>query len=290
MGIYQCWFVNNLAVQRGGAVFMNNIGSIATSDYSEPSWIYNCLFRGNNAGFSTDPAVTSGTGGGAIYLQNYDNQPSFANNLFHGNIARGWGSAMAVRPVYASGDLTFSNNTVSQNTGIVGPGGIPIGGTVPATTPGGALVFDGPSSQSGGGDFQVNNNIVWKNPNVGVSTEIVGTAVGLGRVNVRYSDVYDGVSTQVWPGPGNINAVPGFVNDIVGNFDLLVGPCVDVGSDAYLPEDLPVYGGLLQGGTLPVIDYDYEGNPLIRPRSFDVLTVTNSPGLTDMGCFELQNR
>lgn len=286
LGIFRSKFVNNLAVNRGGAVYMNNIGAASSIEFSQPSFIYNCLFRGNMAGVSTDPLLTSENGGGAIYVQNYDNFPSFVNNLIHGNFVRGWGSAIAIRPNQAAGHVVISNNTITQNVGIVGPEGIPIGSTTPGTAPGGALALNDPSALLSVIPYDLDNNIIWKNENVGVGTEIVGDAMD---VNVAHSDVYMSLQGQVWPGPGNINTLPNFTSAIAGDFHITNGPCIDTGNDAFLPLDYPFFGSLPQG-SIPVINYDYVGDPILWPRSYDDVYTPNAPGLTDMGCYEFQKK
>lgn len=290
LGVYNCSFIKNIAETRGGAIYMTNLGNVLTTNfnYSEPSWVYNSLFRGNMAGTETVPAETTLQAGGAIFVGNYDSEPIIANSLFYENSVRGWGSAIAVKPLDASGGMLISNNTITQNSCILGPDGIDPQTGRPATTPGGALCLDKPNGQ-GGNHFEIYNDIIWNNSAPGVIMEIVGNGTGTnGQITVSQSDVTFFPDSQTYPGIGNINADPGFVDILLGNFQLkpTQSPCVDAGQDSLRPRDYPFYGGTIS--TPPLIEYDFRGDATVWPRRFDVFPVLNTPGIVDMGCYEAQ--
>ncbi len=286
LGVYNCSFIKNIAETKGGAIYMSNLGPVQTTGsnglvYVEPSWVYNSLFRGNSAGTGTAPALTTLQAGGAIFVGNFDSSPAFANSLFYENSVRGWGSAIAVKPERAVDSLLITNNTITQNSCILGPYGIDPQTGRPGTVPGGAICLDVPTIQ-GTCSFTIDNDILWKNSSPGPIKEITGT----GTITVSQSDVTYWPDSQTYPGTGNINASPGFVDNRVGDFQLMPtkSPCVDAGDDSLIPLDYPNYGGTVM--VVPPITYDFRGDSTLWPRMFDVLQVPNLPGTVDMGCYE----
>jgi uncharacterized protein (TIGR02145 family) len=86
----------------------------------------------------------------------------------------------------------------------------------------------------GWNDLEFKSSIIWNNP----GNEITDLS---GNMNLNYSDIEDS-----WPGTGNINADPLFVNPVSGNYDLMwvnfppndytKSPCIDSG-DPTSPND-----------------------------------------------------
>jgi len=277
LGVDQCFFVDNLAVLSGGGVWFGGLGSWATDDFTGASWIYDSVFRGNFAGTGETTPVFATQGGGAIYMGEFDNFPHIANNLIVGNSVRGWGSAIWCHPPRASGGATISCNTITQNQVLLGPDGT-------TATPGGAVVLDAPTLQ-GGCFYHLNNDILWKDNGPGSIAEILGTSPS---IVVSYSDVGFWPTSQSYPGTGNLNLDPEFIDYVGGNFDLdvLKSPCIDAAPPLNLPDDLPTFGGN-GSGAVPAINYDIRKLPGTWPRVFDVPGVNHGAGLTtDMGCFE----
>ena len=111
--------------------------------------------------------------------------------------------------------------------------------------------------ESGGG-VTVSNCIVW-----GSTLSPFG-----GNVDVTYSDVEGG-----WPGTGNIDGDPLFVQPGTDNLRLSIGsPCLDMGSNDALPADTLDVDG--DGNTTEPIPYDVDGQ----------LRIQN--GTVDMGSYE----
>ncbi|UCE65250.1 MAG: right-handed parallel beta-helix repeat-containing protein [Candidatus Zixiibacteriota bacterium] len=97
----------------------------------------------------------------------------------------------------------IQNNTICQNNRYLGAGGIDIGGS----------------------DLTVKNCIVWNN----VSPQISGA----GQAQISYSDVDGG-----WPGTGNIDSHPMFVNPSLGDFNICTqSPCIDAGDPSIIDPD-----------------------------------------------------
>jgi hypothetical protein len=95
------------------------------------------------------------------------------------------------------------NNTICQNNRYFGAGGIDIGGS----------------------DLTVKNCIIWNN----VSPQISGA----GQADISYCDVDGG-----WPGIGNIDAYPMFVNPSLQDFNICTqSPCIDTGDPSILDPD-----------------------------------------------------
>jgi hypothetical protein len=177
----------------------------------------------------TGNTFTGGTcmGGGLCI---YDTGGKFRNNVVQNNIGTNGGGVGIAENI--SDKAILINNTISGNQGVKG-GGL----------------------YTSSADAVVINSIIWGNtaPN-GASIYQEGSAL-----EVRYSDV-EGVT--VWPGEGNKNADPGFIDDAchIDEFS----PCTDSGVDSVLINDSVYYSPL----------YDIEGAP--RPYRF----------LFDIGAYE----
>jgi len=112
------------------------------------------------------------------------------------------------------------------------------------------------------------NTITWgNNPD-----QIVDEAGATTTVN--YSDVQDG-----WPGTGNIDADPLFVDPAGGDLHLLPGsPCIDAGNNTAVP---------------PGITTDLDGNPRfvddpVTPDCPQAPGTCGDPPVVDMGAYEFQ--
>jgi predicted outer membrane repeat protein len=229
-------FTENSANHRGGAIYCSNSsspiisnntftdnsaayngGAIYCRDYSNPT-ISNNTFTANFAGydgtgggaiycyFQCSPTISNNTftanfavGGGAIY--NNDCSPTISNNAFISNSARGWwgvGGHGGAISCFGFGS-TISNNTFTANIAMEGNGG----------------------AISCNYDPIIKNCILWGD----APDEIYDLG---STATVTYSDVQGG-----WPGEGNIDADPMFVQpDTLSYTDcrLLWGsPCIDTG-------------------------------------------------------------
>jgi hypothetical protein len=219
---------------------MGNFGSSPT--------VTNCTFSGNRsdsgAGMvnanGSSPTVTGcrflsnyamedslygddPSGGG---MANYDSSPTVTNCLFRQNIAdsfySGFGGGMAN---HGSSNPIVANCTFIENAASSGGGG---GG-------GGMYNEDGSSPM-------VTNCVFWANYWNAISGD---TAV------VTYSNVAGG-----WPGLGNIDADPLFVDPAGGNVRLQPGsPCIDAGDNTAVP------AGVIT---------DLDGNPRIENGTVDL--------------------
>jgi len=244
--IANCAFVANRA--KYGAGMYNEYGSAT---------IYNCVFANNKAGHSgggirnhhSSPTlvncsitanVVNESGGG---INNYESSPILVNCAIVGNYGH----------FYAGGiknnhsDLTLANCTVAANT----------------TTGNGAGLWN-----SGEGYTTVDNCIFWNN----VPQEIDN---GIGILIVAYSCVRGS-----WPGVGNIDADPCFVepgywdangtpadaNDdfwVDGDYHLsLDSPCIDTGDPGYVagPNETDLDGNpRVIGGRIDMGAYEFFG-------------------------------
>jgi parallel beta-helix repeat protein len=269
-----CTFNGNWASGTGGGMYNYNS--------SNPT-VTNCTFSGNraNAGggvsnYKSSPALANCTfngnpaGASAGGMLNQLGSPTLTNCTFSGNSAdRGGGMYN-----YNSSNPTLTNCTFSGNWSSVDGGGMynEVGSSPTVTNctfaansayNGNAIACDSPS-QSSPSSVQLANCILWDSGN-----EIWNNDGS--TITITYSDVQGG-----WPGEGNIDADPCFVESgywdanglwVEGDYHLLrTSPCVDAASDANVYTDI-------------------EGN--IRP--FDFPGVDNNGELPefDMGAYEL---
>ncbi|MCK4294963.1 MAG: hypothetical protein KAY65_17325 [Planctomycetes bacterium] len=245
MTVVNCTFRGNRATYGGG---MSGVGTVVDCTFI---WnlagggggifndggslsVTNCTFIGNHADGST--------GGGGIF--NRGGSPSVTNCTFIGNGAGDrYGGGMANRGASPS----ITNCTFIGNHGWWGGGGM---------------------GNDEGSYPTVTNCIFWGNINTGGVGPRLSQIVNRdsGSTTVTYSDVQGG-----WPGQGNIDADPCFVDpdgpdNIADNKDdnLRLLPdslCIDAGDNSAVP---------------PSVTVDPDGNPRIQH------------GVVDMGAYEYE--
>jgi len=220
----------------GGGGMLNNTSNLS---------LVNFTFINNTAkDIYISPFNHSHGMGGGMY--NIDSSLTLVNGTFINNTAEGGfltgsgtgGGMYAFQSTTTLKNVTFNNNT-AENDGM--GGGI----------------------HTGSGTTMM-NSILWGNsPN-----QITGSAV-----LAFYSDIQ---SESIYPGPGNINLDPLFVDATNGNLRLQpTSPAIDAGSNDFVPLDVTT---------------DPDGNL----RKVDIPTVTDTgygdPPIVDMGAYEAQDR
>ena len=172
-------------------------------------WIIDCTLK-DNPGDPANPGdkqLFPENGGGVASFLHVD--PILTNCLVVGNEAAGDGGGIFTEEGFCAqgvcGDITLINCTVVSNTADADNDGV---GT------GGGLYVGG-----NGSNVAADNCIFWDNSPDQINGFLAGTVI-------NYSDVKDG-----WPGTGNINADPLFVNAPAGNLRLSLGsPAIDKGN------------------------------------------------------------
>ncbi|UCE61113.1 MAG: right-handed parallel beta-helix repeat-containing protein [Phycisphaerales bacterium] len=221
-----CTFSGNRSVGTMGITFG---GGMFNASSSSPA-LTRCIFVGNSAvthgggmynDWHSSPTLTNcifagnsaGYDGGGMY--NYDNTPMLTNCSFSGNTA-GWdgGGMYNYRTTSTMSDCTFVANSASN---------------------GQAVAYDSPY-QNYPSTAHMTNCIFW-----GSEDEVWNNDES--TITITFSDVQGG-----WPGEGNINADPSFVDadgpdDIPGteddNLRLAIGsPCIDAGDNTAVPPDV----------------------------------------------------
>ena len=306
-----CSFVGNSTIGTGGGIRnMNNChvtvancafvgnevgagGGIADSWFSS-STVSNCVFVGN---------VAEGGGGGMVVA--YNSALSITDSLFADNIAGGGGglligsgtalidgcefvgnSASLLGGGIALGSSvvtltncniynnisdwigggvvdvsssTFVNCAIGGNSASIGGGLYVFGNAAVFNCTIGANTGNGIDFTEGGGSVTLANAIVWGNTPQQV--------FGPGDVTATYSDIQGG-----WPGTGNIDADPLFVQPAGDNLRLGFGsPCIDAGDNDAVPDGITTD---LDGLPRFVDDPDVED------------TGHGTPPIVDMGAYE----
>ncbi len=224
-----CTFAENSADHGGGAIQSNFSGLV----------VNNCVFSSNWSGQGGgiynhgDPSPiytkclfidNSANFGGA--MQNRFSSPTLTNCIFSGNSASEGGVIKEI-----TSNSTLTNCTFVANSAINGR----------------ALSCDS-YQQLNPSTIQVTNCILWDGG--GEIWNDDGSTI-----TITYSDVQGG-----WPGAGNTNADPLFVDAANGDYHLQAGsPCIDAGDNSAIPAGVIV---------------DLDGNPRIIN------------GIVDMGAYE----
>jgi len=240
--VKDCIFRDNTAIHNAGGMYnINNSSPTVTK----------CTFNYNNAG---------GSGGG---MDNSDSSsPTVTNCTFSDNQAS-YGGGM---DNYNNSAPTVTNCTFSGNNSRVGGGGVCNStSSSPKVT---NCSFSGNQADSyGGGMYSYNSSPTVTNCILWGNTAPTGPQIYGGNPTITYSDV-EGKS--VYPGAGNINADPCFVDAIGGDLHLSTpnSPCVDAGNNNAIPADTPDLDG--DGDTTEPIPFDLDGGPRVWNNIVDM--------------------
>ena len=233
-------------------------GGISCGDSSEP-FITNSIIQNNSVtgdndqsnggGIHASPAAsptitnciiknnTSDWNGGGLAFNTAD-EPLIVNCIFSNNTAAVNGGAITFKnsaPIITN--CTFSNNI--------------------ASSPGGAIACSNPLPGTA-----VANSILWGDHPAEITCDA-------NTISVTYSDIQ---GEPTWPGIGNINTDPKFVDQANGDFHLLNdSPCIDAGDNSALA---------LQQAT----DIDGDDRKIDNPAVAD--TGNGTPPIVDMGADE----
>jgi len=260
-------FSGNYASDFGGGMMSDGMNGNAAP------LLTNVTFSGNSAGYS---------GGG---MENFCGSPTLINVTFSGNSATN-GGGMYNSGIYGGGDATLTNVTFSGNSAAQG-GGMYNNLSVPKIT---NAVFHNNFASDGGGIYNRGStseltNVTFSgnqatnlgggvyngaHPYYGEDSETtLANAILWGDIGAEIYNASTSVITVThslveggWPGEGNINADPLFVDAPGGNLRLKDGSlAIDTGNNVAVP---------------PGVATDLDGNP-----RFDYIV--------DMGAYEYQN-
>jgi len=236
--VIDCIFQENTAAGRGGGV---------VAARSMAPTLTNCTFVGNTA-----------SDGGGMY--NHFSDSTVTNCSFSGNTATDDGGGIFSQ----QSSTTVANCTFSGNHGFKGGGIANFQGSPTVTN----CTFSGNTASMWGGGIDNNQSgttvadcILWNNTPYQTHSAVVS-----------YSNVQGG-----FPGTGNIDADPLFVDPINGDFRLSPGsPCIDAGDSTAVPEG---------------IDTDLDGNPRFvddpaSPDCWQAPGTCGGPPVVDMGAYE----
>ena len=218
--------------------------------------VMNCRFVDNTAHF-----------GGGIY--NWGGAATILNCTFLNNSGNGGGVAN-----HSSGPVPIINCLFVENNGTAV---VDFLGGGPALITNCTIVGNSDGGSAGGVfsfGAQLYNCVVWGNTPYQIE--------GFGKVVAEYSNIQGG-----WPGDGNIDADPLFVDAGLGDHRLMSGsPCIDAGDNDALPLDQ--YDLDEDGDTMEPLPFDLGGNTRLvdDPNTKD--TGVGRPPIVDMGAYEFQ--
>jgi hypothetical protein len=247
-------------------------------DWSSPT-LFNCVFKENSA--------TKGGG-----MRNYNSHPELTNCTIIDNLATDDGGGI----LNLNGDVTIKNCIFSRNWAGDAGGGIKNESCSPTLV---NCVFSGNSAEFGGGMYNrdwssptffncvfkensahevgggmrnyksnpvLTNCILWGN--TAPSGPQIHNYSGSSSATISYSDVQGG-----WPGAGNINANPLFVDPAIGDYHLLPGsPCINTGDPDYIaePNETDLDGNpRVIGGRIDMGAYEYFNTPPVGEAGSD---------------------
>lgn len=297
-----CSCVGNYAGAIGGGIFTfdfySSRSSIRASDvssnacqsmgiYSESQgggiFSYGSLtIEGTTVSQNTCTSDYQSSGGGVAGLDVVLTSSTVTGNVVAGDLARGggfWGRPGVGSSCPGSSLITIQNSSVSENSALGSAqgagGGIHNRGSATITN---STLSNNWASSTGTGifisssgysdDLRMSNSIVWGNG--GNPVTVVSSSPhcgGMPTSTVEYSLVEGG-----WPGPGNIDADPLFVDAPNGNYRLASdSPCIDAGDNS---------------AVLPGIVHDLRGAPRFWDDPFTPDTGVGAAPVVDMGAFE----
>ena len=260
--LVDCLFSGNSGIAGSLAV-----GGAIANTASSPTLV-RCMFVGNqvvtacsggrggamNNDSGSDPILAQCTfagnysNGEAGAMDNDDSSPLITNCLFVGNMGGHGVGAM---------HNAIDSNTVMLNCTFVNNIGLVFGAIE---------------------NYDANpiliNCILWENGRVEIG--------GPGDPKVSYSNIAGG-----WPGTGNIDVYPMFVDPDGGDYRLLSGsPSIDAGNNWGVPSDENDYDE--DGVLCELFPVDLDGNPRFNADEADFDPGCGVPVVVDMGAYEYQ--
>ncbi len=265
-------------------------GGIWCIYFSDPT-IANCVIAGNNAWYgggiccqSASPAfvncaIVGNTAAGTSWpfgAGGYCEQSNvtFTNCRIMGNTTENDGGGLCSRN---SSDLTLTNCLFAENESSSGAGlwiyGFSSATLVNCTITGNRASWHGGGISCYGYSPTITNCIVWNNS----PDQIFVTS---GQPLITYSDIQGG-----WPGPGNTDANPQFVDPADGDYHLSSGsPCVDAACNWAVPTDTADLDADGDSEEMMPLDLDGEGRLFDDPDTAD--TGCGNTPIVDMGAYE----
>ena len=246
--LISCAFTNNTAV---GSSIGGRGGALFTQDVV--AILIDCTIETNQAIAAPE---NPSRGGGIINI--VGGSSMLIDCSMSGNTAS-LGGAIYVEGALSS--FSLLNSTLSENTAVESGGGI----------------------WTEGSNGAIANSILWANSDAGGQDESAQIHAD-GPVSVDYSCI-EGLRS--FPGVGNIDADPLFVDPVNSDFHLLSGsPGIDAGNNWGVPIDAGDYDG--DGNTAELFPVDLDGNPRFNADEADFDPGCGVPVVVDMGAYEYQ--
>jgi hypothetical protein len=254
------------ASARGGGMFNNG---------SSPT-VIDCIFTNN---FADDF-------GGGMYNDNGSN-PSVTNCTFSGNHTAYYGGGMA----NMSSNPTVTNCTFIGNSGVTGSGMANFYNSPTVAN----CTFTGNTALNGGGMANFHNTAMVVNCTFSrnTATNLAGAMYNINSIPtvancILWGDSPDefGVSDAVvtysyvqggWPGTGNIDADPRFVDPDNGDYRLSLGsPCIDAGDSTAVPSsvDVDLDGDARLVDAVNYLDTGYGSGPMVDMGAYETDELT----------------
>ena len=236
----------NLAEGSGGGIWCSSSATISGNTITGNEAYNNGGIWCSSSATISDNTITGNSaydGGGGIYCD-YFSSPTITNNTISGNSTESDGGGIYCHPSHSS--QTITNNTITENEADFRGGGIFCYRSSPTII---NNTITGNSGEKGGGIYCehesspiVLNTIFWEDSPDEIYVD------DSSYIDITYSDIQGG-----WPGEGNIDADPLFVDAGNGNY--------------HLSDDSPCIGAGIMTPDVP--DRDIDKNPRPNPADSD---------------------
>ncbi|MDC0231057.1 LamG domain-containing protein [Aureispira] len=211
--------LNNEAHNHGGGIWMNAGGTLI---------IDNSIISGNYTNLGDGGGIWASGISNSLYNNGNPVNVTILNSKINNNISDDNGGGIRFHDALGEIRYTEISNNIASNTGGGSGGGISSGNC--------PLTIINSTFYNNSATANPNTNGILSNLSATILNSIIWENIDGSNYNITYSDIQGGGpagAAGVWPGTGNINLNPLFVNSSASDFHLQASsPCIDAGDPA----------------------------------------------------------